>query len=285
MFNSSSRLFAKMHLKVVYLLVSAGLLLAAPVALCVADGLALTLASPTVLEERLRAGEVPARERQNVVARLFQQVGCQVTLQQIDKRSSNVVCNLAGETSATIVVGAHFDFADEGRGIVDDWSGASLLVSLYQTLKTDRPKHTYEFVAFAAEEGGLLGSSRYVKQLSAEQKASTRAFINLECLGLTSPKVWVHRSTPMLVDRLAEIATDAHISLQGVNVEQVGDDDTHPFLSKKIPVISIHSVTQETWGILHSNRDNIDAIRPGDYYDAYRLVAFYLKYLDIRLPD
>lgn len=181
------------------------------------------------------------------------------------------------------MIGAHFDFADEGQGIVDDWSGVSLLVSLYQTLKTENAKHTYVFVAFAGEERGLLGSSHYVKTLSKEQKASTQAFINLECLGLTPPKVWVHRSTPMLVERLAEIATAAHTPLQGVDVDKVGDDDTHPFLSKKIPVISIHSVTQETLGILHSNHDKVEAIHPGDYYDAYRLVAFYLKYLDTKL--
>jgi hypothetical protein len=80
-----------------------------------------------------------------------------------------------------------------------------------------------------------------------------------------------------------EIANATQIPLQGVNVDDVGDDDTHPFLSKKLPVICIHSVTQEKWQILHSQRDKLSAINPGDYYDAYRLVAFYLNYLDVRL--
>lgn len=63
-----------------------------------------------------------------------------------------------------------------------------------------------------------------------------------------------------------------------------GDDDTHPFLYKMIPVISIHSITQDTFAILHSSRDNIAAIHSDDYYNAYRLVAFYLAYLDLKLP-
>ena len=154
--------------------------------------------------------------------------------------------------------------------------------SLYQSLKSRPRQHTYVFVAFAAEESGLVGSSRYVKKLTKEQKALIRAFVNLECLGLAPVKVWVHRSTPALVGRLSEVARAIKILLQEVNVEQVGDDDTHPFLSAHIPVISIHSVTQETLRILHSDRDRMDAIHFDDYYAAYKLAAYYLAYLDVK---
>ncbi len=210
------------------------------------QGLRLNLVDPHLLSERLREGNVRARERQGLIERLFGEVGCTVSRQPIDTKSANVICDLPGETSATIVIGAHFDFVDEGRGIVDDWSGASMLVSLYQTLKSQALKHSYEFVAFAAEERGLVGSTRYVKELKTKPSPTPEAFVNLECLGLTPPKVWLTRSNPMLVQRLIAVASAMHIPLQGVDVDRVGDDDTHPFLSKKIPVISIHSVTQET---------------------------------------
>ena len=247
-----------------------------------AEGLQLSLVNRDTVSERLRQGEVPAKVRQSVVERLFAESGCEARTQAIDKKSSNVICDLPGQTNATIVVGAHLDFVEKGQGIVDDWSGVSLLVSLYQTLKFQNPKHSYEFVAFAGEERGLLGSTRYVKELNARPGPPT-AFVNLECLGLTPPKVWVTRSNPVLVRKLLEIASAVHISVEGVNVDNVGDDDTHPFFSKKIPVISIHSITQEKWKILHSPNDNIKAIDPGQYYNAYRLVAFYLDYLDSQL--
>jgi aminopeptidase-like protein len=252
---------------------------------CFADRLVIRLVTEVTIDQRLRAGSVSAAKRQSAIHELFQHVGCDTYEQQIERHSANVICTLPGETSATIVVGAHFDFVPEGNGIVDDWSGASLLPSLYQTLKQKTRQHTYQFVAFAGEERGLIGSFRYVKRLTSDQKSRTQAFVNLECLGLTPPKVWVRRSTPMLVARLAEIANSANIPLQRVDVDNVGDDDTHPFLYKKIPVISIHSITQETFAILHSNRDNITAIHPDDYYNAYRLVAFYLAYLDLKLPS
>ena len=198
----------------------------------------------------------------------------------MDKKSGNVICTLPGQTSSTIIIGGHFDFADEGTGIVDDWSGASLLPSLYQALKSRPRRHTFVFVAFTAEERGLVGSSRYVRNMTPEQKALTRAFVNLECLGLTTVKVWTSRSTPALVARLSEVARMLGIPLQGVNVDRVGDDDTHPFLSAHIPIISIHSVTQETWPILHSARDNLAAVHLDELYESYRVVSAYLAQID-----
>lgn len=249
---------------------------------CLAQTLEVDLADQPLVRDRLASGAVGSRQRQAKIEGLFRDVGCPVEEQRVDKNSGNVICTLAGQTRATILIGGHFDFVEAGKGIVDDWSGASLLPSLYQALKSRPRQHTFVFIAFAAEERGLVGSARYVRNMTAEQKALTRAFINLECLGLAKVKVWTSRSTPALVTRLAEVAKVLDIPLQGVNVDQVGDDDTHPFLSAHIPVISIHSVTQETFPILHSPRDRMDAIHFDDYYAAYKLTAYYLAYLDVK---
>ena len=218
--------------------------------LCMADELSLKLTSPETLQKRLRMGLVHENERESAVQALFLEAGCTAALQPVHKSVDNVICVLPGETQSTIIVGGHYDFRTEGQGIVDDWSGTALLASLYETLK-DRPhKHTFKFVAFAAEEAGLVGSIHFTKKMTVEEKNGTRAFVNLECLGLTAP---------------------------------VGDDDTHPFRNSNIPVISIHSVTSETLPILHSKRDNILAVQMDDYHAAYRLVVFYLAYLDNKL--
>jgi aminopeptidase-like protein len=255
--------------------------LTAPV--CFAEHLEVNLVNRPIVLERLAGGAVKAGQRQETIRELFAKVGCTAEEQHISKKTANVICTLPGETSSNIVVGGHFDYADRGSGIVDDWSGASLLPSLYEALKSQKRKHTYVFVAFAAEERGLVGSKHFVKSLSPEQKSSLRAFVNLECLGMTPVKVWTHRSTPALVNRLLEIASAIKMTLEGVNVEKVGDDDTHPFADAKLPVITIHSITQDTLSILHSSRDQVSAIQPDEYYDAYRLVTFYLAYLDLRM--
>jgi hypothetical protein len=121
-----------------------------------------------------------------------------------------------------------------------------------------------------------------VKNLAPEQKKSIRAFVNLECLGLTPVKVWTHRSTPALVIELNQVARAIGMTLEGVNVDRIGDDDTHPFFDAHLPVISIHSVTQETLAVLHSPKDRPEAIHIEDYYNAYKLLAYYLAYLDVQ---
>jgi hypothetical protein len=248
-----------------------------------AGTLQVDVVKPETVQRRLAAGIVGAKARQSVIRELFAEAGCSAEEQRVEGKSANVICTLPGETSSVIVVGGHFDFIEKGEGIVDDWTGASLLPSLFETLKRQKPRHTYVFVAFTAEEKGFVGSSRYVKELTAERKKATRAFVNLECLGLGPPNVWASRSDPALVSRLLEVAAAVQLPIHGVNVDGVGDDDTRSFLPAKVPVISIHSVTRQTLEILHSKRDRLSAVRPDDYYSAYRLVAFYLAYLDTKL--
>jgi hypothetical protein len=247
---------------------------------CFAETLELELATKALLKTRLEVGKVGPRERQASIRGLFAEAGCATTNQPLGKRTGNIICSLPGETPATIIVGGHFDFAERGEGIIDDWSGTSLLPSLYQALKTKPRQHTFIFVAFDEEERGLIGSSKYVEQLTTEQKSAISAFVNLECLGLGPTNVWVHRSSPALVASLDAIANAVHVALRGVNVERVGDDDTRPFFMAHIPVISIHSLTQDTLPVLHSVRDRLGAVQLDAYYETYRLVAFYLAYLD-----
>jgi len=249
-------------------------------AFCLATPLEVALVDQAVVKERLERGEVAAGERQSRIRDLFQEAGCTIEEQQVDKHSGNVICTLPGQTDSAIVVGAHFDFGEHGTGMVDNWSGTSLLPSLYQALKNRPRQHTYVFVAFAAQKRQYLGSWRYIQNLTSEQKARVRAYINLDCLGLTSTKVRTNRSTPALVNYLIRVADTLRIPLQGVNFGQVADDDTHSFVSAHIPVVAIHSITPDTFPILRTERDRLTAIHFDDYYTTYKLVAYYLAYLD-----
>ena len=71
---------------------------------------------------------------------LFEEAGCSgehLTEQPVKhSHDPNVICALPGQSDAQIVVGGHFDFVDRGQGVVDNWSGCSLLPSLYQSLKS-----------------------------------------------------------------------------------------------------------------------------------------------------
>lgn len=226
-------------------------------------------------------------DREVELRTLFQKAGCapaELEEERVRRKDPpNITCVLPGESDSVIIVGAHTDHADEGQGVVDDWSGAALLPALLQSLSVVKRRHTFIFIGFTDEEKGLWGSEFYVKHLSRSQKSEIRAVVNLECLGLTPTKVWVSRADKTLLQDLVVTARSLKFKLSGVNVDYVGDDDTHPFLSHKIPVITIHSVTQQTWSILHSPKDNLSAINFGDYYRSYSLILAYLGYLDAAL--
>ncbi len=243
--------------------------------------------SKAVVEERLRAYSTDPSERRNGLRRLFEAAGCasdNLTEQAVKhQRLGNVICTLQGLTDSKIVVGAHYDHHPNGAGVIDNWSGASLLASLYQSLGGRPRKHTFLFVGFTAEEKGLIGSEFFARSLAKHERSNFKAIVNLDCLGLSSTKVWVSRSDPELVGMLGAAANVMKLPLAGVNVEKIGSSDGQPFRSRKMRTVDIHSLTQQTLGILHSPQDGFLAVRMDDYYDTYRLVAGYLAYLDLKL--
>jgi putative aminopeptidase FrvX len=231
-----------------------------------------------------RIQDVPQKNtaRQQKVKALFAEAGCGLVTEQKVKHSdySNVICTLPGDTEETVIVGAHFDKVVRGTGAIDNWSGASLLASLYQTLAGAKRRHTFLFVAFCEEEVGLVGSDFYASNMSKEDIASTEAMINLDTLGLSPTKVWVHRADKDLVVALAAVAHSLGLPAAEMDVERVGSADSESFSGKHIPRITIHSLTAQTFPVLHSNRDTLEQLHPDDYYDTYRLLCGYLVYLD-----
>ena len=79
-------------------------------------------------------------QRQLALAKLFAEAGCdgEHLSQQAVKhlQQSNVICFLPGSSARAIIVGAHFDRVPDSDGVVDNWSGASLLASLYQSIRS-----------------------------------------------------------------------------------------------------------------------------------------------------
>ncbi len=109
---------------------------------------------------------------------------------------SNVVGRLEGSDPARagekIVIGAHYDHLGYGAfgsmrpeaqevhpGADDNASGAAGLIALARAFASGpRPARTLVFVAFTAEEAGLVGSARYV-----EANRDSVAMVNLDMIG------------------------------------------------------------------------------------------------------
>jgi hypothetical protein len=237
-----------------------------------------------VVEERLRKFGGSDFEREAKLKKLFLDSGCspdelrEETVKS--KQPPNLMCLLPGTTEQTILVGAHFDHVDPGDGVVDNWSGASLLPSLLYTVRQEPRKHTYIFIGFMGEEHQLQGSEFYVKHLPEEQRVRIQAMINMDTLGLGPTEVWASHSDPNLLNVFAAVAKALQIPVHAMNADNVGSTDSESFARFHIPRITIHSLTGETLPVLHSSRDRLDKIQMGEYYDTYRLTAGYLVYLD-----
>jgi putative aminopeptidase FrvX len=234
-----------------------------------------------LIEARLAKASTKNHERMLAIAEMFKEAGCEATQQQVKgSKEPNVVCVLPGKSEKQIIVGAHFDQVEEGKGIIDNWSGASLLPSFYQSVKSQPREHTFVFVAFTDEEVDLIGSKFYVKQLTKDQLKNVVAMVNMDTLGLAPTEIWVSHADKKLVQLAATIAQAMKLPVTGVDVDAVGTTDSEPFREKKIPAITFHSLTQDTLKVLHSKADNRDALKFQDYYSSYRLIAGYLAFID-----
>jgi hypothetical protein len=94
--------------------------------------------------------------------------------------SRNVIAIKPGDGQGQIVIGAHYDSVDVGRGAFDNASGVGLMMQLADALRDEPTPYTLVFVAFGAEETGLRGSAHYVDEMSDAARADTVLMINLD---------------------------------------------------------------------------------------------------------
>jgi len=227
------------------------------------------------------------KERAAKLVDLFEDVGCQGDSLKTEKfRSSrlpNIVCELEGLSNSTIVIGAHYDKTPRSRGVVDNWTGVSLLPLLYQHLKEQSPQHTFQFIGFAEEELNLVGSKSYVRSLSAASLERIVAMINLDTFGLTTVMV-DPRSEPHLACRLFATAEWLQLPLQVAKVTRPITGDWEPFRSRGVAILNLHSINRSGLNIVHTGRDRLETVDQGHYFDTYRLIQGFLIWLDATLP-
>ncbi len=101
-------------------------------------------------------------------------------------------CNVVGEHCGSedpdtfVIMGGHYDSHDISPGAYDNATGVTLLMEVARLLEPfrDQLKRSLRFVAFGAEEMGLLGSHYHARK-NAEVLRTTRFMLNCDtpCLG------------------------------------------------------------------------------------------------------
>ena len=112
--------------------------------------------------------------------------------------SKNIIVDLKGQSDKTLIIAAHYDStgAKEGSvGATDNASSVAALLALSHNLRNQMLTVNIRFIAFGAEEIGLLGSKAYVKQLSREELANIVGMINLDTI-VGGDNLYIHSAHP-----------------------------------------------------------------------------------------
>ena len=179
---------------------------------------------------------------------------------------ANVIGILPGRDpvrrNEVVIVGAHYDHLGRGgsfaldpdstgavhNGADDNASGTVALFRIARRLAAARPARTVVFIAFSAEELGLLGSAHYVRE-PVYPLGVTRAMVNLDMVGrLRNDRLIVYGSAtatefPALLDSLNRTAGFA-LHHEG---DGYGRSDQSSFYAAGVPVLHMFTDLHEDY--------------------------------------
>ncbi|RYZ18361.1 MAG: M20/M25/M40 family metallo-hydrolase, partial [Sphingobacteriales bacterium] len=134
--------------------------------------------------------------------RVMQPVVMNLTFKKEFRTGTNIVGYINNNAAQTVIIGAHYDhlgYGEDGssrmtepgraihNGADDNASGVAAMLALADKLKKSaQKKYNYLFIAFSAEELGLLGSKAFVKEKDFDRKKAAY-MINMDMVGRLSP--------------------------------------------------------------------------------------------------
>ncbi|EKD83024.1 MAG: Bacterial leucyl aminopeptidase [uncultured bacterium] len=213
------------------------------------------------------------------------------TRQQPFNISSTPTNNLIAELKGTdekkygqVLVVGHLDSTSQAPrtdapGADDNGSGSAGVIALARLLNASglKPAATVKFVLFMGEEQGLYGSKAYVKALSADERTTIKAVLNLDMIGFDAEaplSVMIETSAfnrPM-VEKLQKLALDyADFTIQ-TSFNAWGSDHA-PFLQQKIPAVLTIESEFSTNPNYHKTTDLIESMNQNLCLQILRLNA------------
>jgi aminopeptidase Y len=181
-----------------------------------------------------------------------------------------------GDDSNVVMAGAHLDSVNAGPGINDNGSGSAALLEVAEQMAKVEPVNTVRFAWWAAEESSLVGSTRYVNGLSAEQKDRISLYLNFDMVGSPNHVFFVYDGDdsdkvgagagPVGSDRI-EKTFEAFYSQRGVpfkGTDFSGRSDYGPFIASGIPSGGLFTGAE---GIKTAQEATIWGGTPGQQYD------------------
>lgn len=185
-----------------------------------------------------------------------------------------------------IVLGAHYDHLGHGGpssksdkkntvhpGADDNASGTSALLEIAERLAGNKNqlKRSVIFIAFGAEEQGLLGSKFFVENAPVPLK-NIQLMINMDMVGRLNKEKQVYMggagTFPNGQELMAQLGRDAGLN-PVVHAGSVGGSDHVSFYKKNISVLGMHTGGHPQY---HTPEDTIDLIN----FEGQKIVCDYI---------
>jgi hypothetical protein len=215
-------------------------------------------------------------------------------LREVRQQGRNVAAFLDHGAARTLVIGAHYDhlgYGDDGsrhrgepaihNGADDNASGTAALLELarYYANQDLYRNHNYLFVAFSAEEKGLIGS-KYFADHSPIPLASLNYMLNMDMVGRLSESLSLAISgvgtSPAWPKALAAI--QCYGMTTKTSESGVGPSDHTSFYLKDIPVLHFFTGTHSDYHLPSDDSDKIN-------FEGLSLVTAYIASLINELDD
>lgn len=168
------------------------------------------------------------------------------------------------------VVGGHYDTVPDAPGGNDNASGTAAMLEAARVQALRGNPEDACFIAFGAEELGLLGSQAFLERLSAEDRQAIRFMINLDMVAVGD--AWWLIGSRALTERARAIA--AGLGVAAEPHELVGASSDHAsFIDRRIPAVMLHRWNDT---LLHTPEDTADRVQPEALQTAVRLTIAFL---------
>jgi Zn-dependent M28 family amino/carboxypeptidase len=210
----------------------------------------------------------------------LQSFGYQVSFQDVSipgGTTLNIVADkrgLGGEPRSVVLVSAHLDSVNHpdpsqpedpaapAPGADDNGSGSAGLLEIARVLKDQSIAQDLRLILFGGEEQGLFGSTHYVDQLPASERARIKSVVNMDMIAVVntrSPAVLLEGGDPVSKKMIAGLSSAAHSYTRlTVNTSLDPHDSDHcPFIDARVPAVLTIEGNDEANENVHSANDTL----------------------------
>lgn len=178
------------------------------------------------------------------------------------------------DSGQILIVGAHHDTVPGSPGANDDASGTGVMLELARVMANAPTDTEIRFVAFGAEEIGLVGSRYYANNMTQDEVDRTVGMFQLDMVGSRDAGDLIMFTVDGQQNTVTDLAASAGARVSQNEIppfSMLGRSDHVPFYERGIPAALFIHTPLEPW--YHTPEDTIDKISIEKLEDVARIVG------------